>query len=120
MRTGLDRKGLKRKCSCFFYPVLLPMLFALILLPSMASIEHAHAAQILLEWDEIPHPGIAGYKVYYGVASGVYGFAADVGRSTACIVAGLNHRRTYFFAIAAYDSSGIESKLSTEISHFIS
>jgi len=57
---------------------------------------------------------VAGYKVYYGTESGVYTTAIDVGNVTTYTVSGLPLGSTYFFAITAYDASGVESDQTDE------
>jgi hypothetical protein len=66
---------------------------------------------------------LAGYKVYYGTAAGVYGTPKDVPLAsvsdpTAPIydLTGLTVGTTYYVAATAYDSSGNESTKSNEVS----
>ena len=74
-----------------------------------------HAAQITLAWDASTDPNIAGYKVYYGNASGSYPAAVDVGRQTSCTIANLSGGLAYYFAATEYDQSGQESGYSNEV-----
>ncbi len=57
---------------------------------------------------------LAGYKVYYGTASGSYTKSIDAGNSTAYTVSNLAEGYTYYFAVTAYNTSGGESSYSTE------
>jgi hypothetical protein len=59
---------------------------------------------------------IAGYRVYYGPVSSKYRFVKTVGNQPEASIFGLVPGRTYYFAVAAYDSAGTESDLSNEIS----
>jgi hypothetical protein len=60
-------------------------------------------------------PGyIAGYRVYFGVASHSYGPPIDIGNAVTHDVAGLTNGQTYFFAVTAYDTSNNESGYSNE------
>lgn len=59
---------------------------------------------------------IAGYRVYYGTVSGKYSFVKTVGHQPEARIFGLVPGRTYYFAVAAYDSAGTESSLSNEAS----
>ena len=68
--------------------------------------------------DGAPATGLVGFKVYYGTASGTYTHIIDVGTVPRCTVNFLSHT-TYYFAITAYDSSGIESDYSAELSKTI-
>lgn len=63
---------------------------------------------------------LAGYKVYYGKASGAYTEIKDVGPTDTpgtpeYTVADLESGSHYYFAITAYDTSGNESNFSEEV-----
>lgn len=62
---------------------------------------------------------LAGYRVYYGTATGQYSYSVDVGNSTDCVIDGLTSGTTYYFVVTSYDSSGNESEPSNEISKTI-
>jgi hypothetical protein len=79
----------------------------------------ARAADVTLAWDTNAEPDLAGYRLYYGTASGHYQFVIDVGKTTTYTVSGLAIG-TYFFAITAYNRSGLESGYSNEVSKDIS
>src|SRR5947208_13308994 len=70
------------------------------------------AGDVNLAWDA--STGAAGYKVHFGTASRVYGTPVDVGASTTYTVTGLA-AGTYYFAVTAYDSSGVQSDFSNEV-----
>lgn len=76
----------------------------------------ATAGQVVLTWDMNTEPDLAGYKIYYGTASGVYGTPMDVGNVTTFTVTGLTDGQPYFFAATAYDIARNESGHSNEIS----
>jgi len=61
---------------------------------------------------------LVGFKVYYGTASKTYTHIIDVKNVPSCTINALPPA-TYYFAITAYDSSGIESDYSTELSKTI-
>jgi hypothetical protein len=86
----------------------------------------ATAGSATLSWtapttnlDGTPLTDLAGYKVYLGTVSGVYGVPIDVGfiasSSPSYTVSNLG-TGTYYFAVTAYDSTGLESSLSNEAS----
>ena len=54
---------------------------------------------------------LAGFKIYYGTAAGVYGTPKDVPGATATTydLTGLTRGTTYYIAATAYDTSGNES-----------
>ena len=76
----------------------------------------SHAAELTLEWDA-PSDGITtGYIVFYGTASHSYSEQVDVGNTTSYAVKNLLDGTTYYFAVRAYDATGVTSDSSTEIS----
>jgi hypothetical protein len=77
----------------------------------------AQAQSVTLAWD--PVSGVSGYKLYQGGASHSYTNATDAGNVTQKTVSPLVAGRTYYFAVTAYSSSGIESDYSTEITYTV-
>lgn len=73
-----------------------------------------------LAWDAVGDSRVAGYRVYYGLASRDYaqakGAGLNAGGCTTYVVNGLDRGRTYYFAVTAYDASGNESDFSNEAS----
>lgn len=74
------------------------------------------AGAIGLTWAANTEPDLAGYKVYVGTQSGVYGPPIAVGNVTAYQLNNLTMNTTYFVAITAVDTSGNESLHSAEVS----
>ena len=80
------------------------------------------AARVDFSWLPNTEPTLAGYRIYYGISSGNYTQVIDVGLPPVAdgrVHAGIDDLtpgQTYYFAATAYDSSGIESDYSTEIS----
>ncbi|MBI5967810.1 MAG: fibronectin type III domain-containing protein [Deltaproteobacteria bacterium] len=76
---------------------------------------------INLAWDSNTEPDLAGYKVHYGTALGVYEKSIDVGMATQSngttyyTLTGLTKGQTYYIAVTAYDTSGNESDYSNEV-----
>jgi hypothetical protein len=60
---------------------------------------------------------VAGYRIHDGVASQTYTNVVDVGDVTVATVSGLTPGVQYFFAVTAYDSTGLESPFSSEVSY---
>lgn len=77
------------------------------------------APGLSLAWDADPDPSIAGYRLYYGEASGVYSSRIDVGPATIASVSGLSAGVSYYFAVTAYDTNGLESGFSSEIRYTV-
>jgi hypothetical protein len=59
---------------------------------------------------------LAGYYIYYGTASGVYGQSIKVGNVTTYSLTGLVQGQTYYIAATAYDTSNNQSGFSNEVS----
>jgi fibronectin type 3 domain-containing protein len=72
-----------------------------------------------LTWSPDTSTNLAGYKVYVGTSSGVYSSSVNVGNVTTYAVTNLGIGTTYYFAVSAFNSSGIESGFSNEVSKSI-
>jgi len=66
-------------------------------------------------WDTNPEPNIAGYRVFLGGASGNLAQIQDVGLTTTASLSSLAPATTYYCAVQAYDTLGMASALSGEI-----
>lgn len=66
--------------------------------------------------DGTPLTDLAGYKVYYGTSSGVYGNPVDIGIVTTYQVQGLTDGTRYYFTVTAYNAANVESDRATEVS----
>jgi hypothetical protein len=75
----------------------------------------AQAWQVTLAWNASSGP-VAGYRVYYGAASGHYTSNANAGNTTTYTATRLAEGVTYYFAVKAYDSAGNQSGFSNEVS----
>ena len=85
---------------------LLSKLFAIAVISFIATGAYASIGSVSLGWDKNPEGDVMGYKVYFGTASGVYGQFEDVSETTAS-VSDLPVGVRYYFAVTAYDSSGL-------------
>ena len=95
--------------------------FVLVLFFISFFCDQAWAKDCTLSWDANSDPDIAGYVVYFkadssGQPYGDYDEEIDVGDVTSATIEGLDADRIYFFAATAYDTSGIESDFSNEVS----
>jgi hypothetical protein len=86
----------------------------LLLVPAAAV-----AGDVTLQWDANSETDLAGYRVYYGTASGVYGTPVVIGLTTTYTVANLP-AGTYYFAVTAFNSAGLESGFSNEVTATVS
>ncbi len=68
-----------------------------------------------LIWNANPETdGVAGYRLYYGTASGSYPAMLDMGNTTSVTVTGLAENTAYFVVLTAYNDEGMESAPSEE------
>jgi List-Bact-rpt repeat protein/fibronectin type III domain protein len=74
---------------------------------------------ITLVWDPSTSAAVNGYNIYYGSASGSYTNKVIASNVTNATVSGLLEGATYYFAATAYDSSGLESDPSNEVSYSV-
>ena len=84
------------------------------------SVREAQAADITLAWDQNPETDIEGYRVYVGSYSSDRTMAIDIGNYTTCVIGDLEPGKTYFFAATAYNTAGLESDFSDEITATVS
>ena len=76
-------------------------------------------SSVTLAWDPNPGSAIAGYRLYDGVASQTYTNVIDTGAATTQAITNLAAGVTYFFAVTAYDTNGLESDYSSEVSYTV-
>jgi hypothetical protein len=105
--VGFERRG----------AVLLSMLFGVVI--ALLPLSGSAAQKVVLAWQPSPDPNVAGYSVYYGLASGAYSGKVSVTNSTSATISGLTEGLTYFFAVTAFTSSGVESLPSNEVSYVV-
>lgn len=76
------------------------------------------AASVQVSWNANTESDLAGYYLYYGTQSGVYGTKIDVGNA---VTYQFNAQAgtTYYLAITAYDTSGNESGYSSEVNVYV-
>lgn len=77
------------------------------------------SATATLSWLPNTDTDLAGYKVYMGTSSGLYGNPVNVGNVTSYVAGNLKAGTTYYFSVTAYDQSGNESVYSGEVSKSI-
>src|SRR5579859_6301168 len=80
----------------------------------------AHAqnkASVTLAWNPDATPGLVGYNLYQGAASGSYTNKITVGIQTNATVSGLTYGVKYYFTVTAFTSVGLESPYSNEITY---
>jgi hypothetical protein len=82
----------------------------------------APAMDVRLAWsppthniDGTPLTDLAGYKLYYGTASGQYSHCEDLGMLTNALITGLSEYQSTYFTVTVYNSLGVESDFSEEV-----
>lgn len=87
----------------------------LVLITVLLTSAPLFAGDVTLAWDPNIETDLAGYKVYFGTAPGTYGTPITIGPQTTYTVSGLA-AGTWYFAVTAYNTSGLESGYSNEVS----
>lgn len=76
------------------------------------------AGDVIVTWEPNSEFDIKGYKVFYGLNSGLYTDSIDVKLSTHCYISELIDSTKYFFAVSAYNDF-LESEKSNEVGHLV-
>jgi hypothetical protein len=87
------------------------LISALVALPTLVQ-----AGTLTIAWDANTESNISGYLVFFGTRSGNYDGYVDVGGATTAVMNAADSTKTYYFAVAAYSTSGLRSGLSAEVS----
>jgi len=73
------------------------------------------AERLTLAWDPSSSVDVVGYRLYYGTNTRSYQFVTNAGLVLTQSVV-IAHRGRWFFAATAYDTNGLESDFSNEVS----
>ena len=76
----------------------------------------ADAATLRLAWDANTEPNLGGYVLYYGPQSGAYVASVNVGNQTTHQFTNLIDGTAYYFVVRAYNTAGVLSGPSMEVS----
>ena len=68
-----------------------------------------------LSWDAHADSTVSAYQVYYGTTNGEYTTKIAVGNATQTTISGLSGGTTYYFAVTAINTGGIESAFSNAV-----
>jgi hypothetical protein len=73
-------------------------------------------SEVRLWWDANPETDIAGYKLYWGKATGTYNAVGSPKNMGNVLQGGadIDETATWHFALTAYNTSGLESDHSSE------
>lgn len=84
------------------------------------SLPVSAAQSVTLAWNPNTETNLAGYRLYYGLASRSYSSIVPViVPSTQATVANVQPGQTYYFAVTAYTTDGLESDYSDEVSYTV-
>jgi hypothetical protein len=113
MNRGKEKKTGQNMINKLFFA----MIFACLL--TMAGQTACFASTVVLQWDPNTDTDLAGYKVYYQADSSTQPFHGtgatqgpspiDVHNQTTATISGLDPAHPYYFAVTAYNTSGVES-----------
>lgn len=84
-------------------------------LPTNAAFTPPSGKTLTLGWDANPELDLQDYRVYVGAQSGQYTQTFDAGAATSIPIVQLQEGQTYYFAVVAIGSTGLESPLSAEL-----
>jgi hypothetical protein len=91
-------------------------LFLAVLIGTVCYAAPAPAADLQVTWDANTESDLAGCKVFWGTAPGVYGAPVVLGKAaTSYLLTGLPWDTTYYVALKAFDTSANESGFSVEV-----
>jgi hypothetical protein len=85
----------------------------------MLQTVHAASPGVTLAWDRSTETNVVGYIVHFGLSSRQYSSSINVADAITNAVTGLTPGTTYFFAVTAYDTFGLESEPSNEVSYSV-
>jgi chitodextrinase len=86
-------------------------------LPCVVLFPHlVSASNLRFAWTGSADPNVVGYKLSYGTSSHSYSKTLDAGNATAATVSSLTPGATYYFVVTAYNSIGLQSLPSNEVS----
>ncbi len=75
--------------------------------------------QVSLAWDANTETNIAGYRLYYGPTSQSLTNTVDAGLALTATASNLTEGATYYFAVTARNTDGLESDFSDQVSYTV-
>jgi len=105
IRSFIDRSSNPRKIWIALF----------VLLTTLIWQGRAHSATATLAWTPSSSTDLTGYKLYCGTLSRTYDQIFTIGKQTSFSVNTLQAGKTYYFALTSYNSRGLESGFSEEI-----
>ena len=84
-------------------------------IPFLAAVSSQAAQSVALAWNPSSGPNLAGYRVHEGTVSGNYTQTIDAGNHTTATISNLTAGVTYHFVVSAYNTAGVESAHSNDV-----
>lgn len=94
------------------------LILALLLLFPLSAVYGGEATMVNFTWNPNSESDLAGYKLYYGRASGSYDYMVKMPVRTEFPLV-LESGTVYYLALKAYDISGNDSPFSGELSYTV-
>ena len=91
-------------------------LIAAVVFVLVSAVTAAAQGSVTLAWNANIEPDIAGYVISYGTSSGNWPTSVDAGNTTQHTVNGLTRGATYYFVLRAFNTDGLYSAPSVEVS----
>jgi Fibronectin type III domain len=95
----------------------LPFLIGILTTLVSMALEVKAVPTVTLAWDPNLDSTVAGYRLYSGTKSKVYTQTSELGNVTSTVVSNLIAGTKYFFVVTAYNTTGLESLPSNEVSY---
>ena len=85
----------------------------------LTAVQSFAAPAVILAWDANPEVDIANYRLSYGTSTGSYPIVIDAGQNLEASVPNLVQGTTYYFAVSAVNTAGVQSRYSTEFQYYV-
>jgi hypothetical protein len=109
----MDHVKTQFPCGRHFGYVAVAFLLSSILSPVVRAAD-IPARTVSLAWNANPEDNVAGYKVRFGTASGLYPQVIDVTSQASVILPQMFLGNTYYMTVSAYNTAGQEGPASAE------
>lgn len=94
-------------------------LSVVVLVLALGQGARSEAGSATLAWDYENDPSVQAYNLYYGPVAGAYTNFVSAGSMNQTTVSNLSAGETYYFAVTAVNSAGLESVFSSPVSYWI-
>ena len=106
------------RAGLLFFTTIVPVVSTFALdLPNLPILLTPGQPNPTASWSPSTNAGVVGYRLYRGTQTRMYSSMVDAGNVLQLAVPNLTNGVTYFFAVTAYTTNGVESDFSAEISY---